>query len=97
AVVQLDEVAREGKTEARAASARAPSLLGLIELVEDPLHLLGGDADALIGESLFGTKRQLIATMPPCGENFTAFESRLNRICLSRPSSSRTSGTFGSV
>ena len=37
-----------------------------------------------------------MATTAVGGENFTAFDSRLKRICLSRPSSSRTCGSAGS-
>src|SRR5689334_12151714 len=44
-VVQLDEVARQRQPEARAAFAGAAPLLGLVELVEDALQLVGGDAD----------------------------------------------------
>src|SRR2546421_3455100 len=48
-VVQLDEVARQREAQAGAATARAASLLGLVELVEDALQLLGRDADAPVG------------------------------------------------
>ena len=49
-MVQLDEVARKREAEARAASASPPSVLGLIELMENPLQLVRGNADALIGD-----------------------------------------------
>ena len=47
-VMQLDEVARQRQAESGAATPRAASLLGLVELVEDALQLVGGDADALV-------------------------------------------------
>src|SRR5688572_30671087 len=50
AVVQLHEVPREREPEAGAASWRALSFLGLIELLEDPLQLVGRDADALVDD-----------------------------------------------
>ena len=50
AVVQLDEVARQREPEAGPARARPAAVFGLVELVEDPLQLVGGDADSLVGD-----------------------------------------------
>src|ERR1051326_4943015 len=48
AVMELDEVPRQRQAEARAAAARAPAELRLVELVEDPLQVVGRDADPLV-------------------------------------------------
>src|SRR5262249_61386802 len=45
-VMQLDEIARQRQPQPGAAFARAASLLGLVELVEDALQRVGGDAAA---------------------------------------------------
>src|SRR5437763_5819544 len=47
-MMQLDEVARQRQAEAGAAAPRPASLLGLVELVEDALQLVGRDADAFV-------------------------------------------------
>ena len=48
--MQLDEIARERQAQSRSASPRPPPFLGLVELVEDPLQLVGRDADPLVGD-----------------------------------------------
>ena len=43
-VMQFDEVAREREAQPGPALARATAVFGLVELVEDPLQLVGRDA-----------------------------------------------------
>src|SRR5256885_5402233 len=40
-VVELDEVPRQRQSQARASAARPPAELRLVELLEDPLHVVG--------------------------------------------------------
>ena len=85
AALQLDELLHQRQAEARAAELAARGAVDLAELVEDQRVMRGSmpmpssrtdtviappssDARIVIGES--------------GGENFTAFESRLKRICL---------------
>ena len=48
--MKLDEIAGERKAESCAAASRPPALLGLVELVEDPLQLVRSDADPFVGD-----------------------------------------------
>ena len=96
AAVQLDEPLREREAEPGALALRGPGV-GLLELLEDPLVIFGGDPGAGVGHRdphLAVDLRALTSTAPPAGVNFTAFESRLKITCRIRRSSPPTTSTL---
>ena len=87
--MQFDEPLRQREAEA-GPLALLDARLGLLELLEDPLVVLGGDAGAGVGDRdphLAVDRAALHVDAPPAGVNFTAFESRLKITCLIRRSS----------
>ena len=65
--------------------------VGLAEALEDVGQELGRDADARCRRRAVARRSSRAAarpsTRPPCGVNFTAFESRFQTTCCSRPAS----------
>ena len=73
--------------------------VGLLELLEDPLLVLGRDARPGVGHGHLhlAVRRARVATttLPPAGVNLTAFERRLKTTWRTRRSSPRTRSTSG--
>ena len=97
---QLRQPLHDGQAEAKAAAALAGRIVELMELLEDRLKLLFGDAEAGVPD----LDPQLVAT-PPAAEQqpcpslvyFTALDSRLRIIWSSRRGSLRTRSPQGTT
>ena len=98
AAVQLDEALGEREPEPGAFSLLHADV-GLLELLEDPLLVVGRDPRAGVGRRTPATSpstREVATTMlPPVGVNLTAFESRLKTTWRNRRSSPSTRSTSG--
>ena len=90
---QAGEPARDRESEAGAAEPPRDAVVGLDEILEDPLVHVGRDADAGIANG--DAQQDMIVTslggrrkpMPPCGVNLIALPIRLSSMRLSRTGS----------
>ena len=92
AAEQLGQLAAQRQAEAGALDAALQRAVDLRELLEDPLLVLGRDADAGVGHrerhgvAVRGAARAETRTSPR-SVNLSAFEMKLRRICETLPSS----------
>ena len=96
ATVQLGEALRDRQADAGAAGVVA--VARLVEAVEDPLLLVGGDAGAFVGDrddDLSLGAAGPTTTRLPAGENFTAFVNRLTSTWSNASASASTTSPSG--
>ena len=95
AAEERDDAARQRESEA-GALLLGRTTTALLEGLEDPLAILGGDADPGVGDGTSTSapdRDAATATVPPSGVNLTALDTRLSTTCLNFSSSARTMPT----
>ena len=98
AAVQLDQLLHQRQPDAAAFVGAAPRVLDPVEPLEQPGHLLGGDARAGVPHPQFGAAspaRRSVTAISPSKVNLKALESRLRTIFSHMSRSTKTGSASG--